>query len=55
MHAVNIGIGGNNNLVIAQRVKSVFDVQRFLQEVELFILVDHFLCQSIRVKGLSAK
>ena len=41
VHAVDIGIGSHDHLVIAQCVESVLDVKGCLQEVELLVFVDH--------------
>ena len=46
MHAIDIGNGGDNDLIIAQRVKSILNVESNLQEVEFFILIDHLLGES---------
>ena len=55
MHAVHIGIGGDNHLVVAQFIQSVLYVQRRLQAVELLVLVHHRLAQSVGVERLSAQ
>ena len=54
VHAVDIGIGGHDDLVIAQRVETVLDVESCLQEVELLVLIDHFLRQAIGVQRFSS-
>ena len=47
VHAVDIGIGSHDYLVVAQRVKSVLNVEGSLEQVELLVLVHHLLGQSI--------
>ncbi len=53
VHSVNIGIGGNNDLIIPQLIESVLDIQCRLQAVELLVLIDHRLAQSVRIQRLS--
>ena len=53
MHTIDIGIRCNNYLIISKRIESVFNIKRSLKEVELFILIHYFLCQSKAVKRLS--
>ena len=54
VHTVHIGIGGNNHFVITQSFDTVFNVQRGLQQVELFVFINHFFGQSVRVERLAA-
>ena len=42
MHAVHVRIGSNDNIVIAEIVEAIFDVERVLKQIELFIFVDDF-------------
>ena len=44
VHSIDVGIGSHNHLVIAQRVESFFNVECCLQEIELLVLIHHFLC-----------
>ena len=55
MHAIDIGIGGHDDFVVAQSVEAVLDVEGRLQEVELLVLVDHLLGQSEAVERLAAQ
>ena len=55
VHAVDIGIGGDDDLVVAQVIHVLLDVQRRLKEVELLVLVDHLLRQSVAVQRLAAQ
>ena len=55
MHAVDIGIGGDNHLLVAEVLHLLLDVERRLQLVELLVLVDHLLRQSEAVERLSAQ
>ena len=55
VHAVHIGIGGHDDLVVAQPVEPVFNVEGGLQQVEFLVLVYHLLGQPVRVEGLAAQ
>ena len=55
VHAVHIGIGRNNHLVVTQCVESVLDVEGCLEQIELLILVYHLLGQSVRVERLASQ
>ena len=55
MHTVHVGVGGDDDFVIAQAVEPVFDVECGLQEVKFLVLVDHFFRQSVGVEGLAAE
>ena len=35
VHAVDVGISGEDELVVAESVETVFDVQRMLEEIEI--------------------
>ena len=54
MHAVDIGIGCYDHIVVAEAVYALLYVQGRLQQIEFFVLVDYFLCQAVGVEGLSA-
>ena len=43
VHAVDIGIGGDDDVVVAQVFDVLLDVQGGLQQVEFFVFVTHFL------------
>ena len=55
VHTVHIGIGGHDYLIISESVEPFFNVQGSLQEVELFVLVDHLLGESERIQRLTAQ
>ena len=55
MHAVDIGIGGNNHLVVAQVVDTVLDVEGGLQQAEFFVLHHLGRLQPEGVERLSAQ
>ena len=55
VHAVHVGIGSHDDLVVAQPVQTVLNVERGLQEVELLIFVDHFFRQPEAVERLAAQ
>ena len=47
VHTIHIGIGGNYHLVVAQGVETILNVERSLKQIELLVLVDHLLGQSV--------
>ena len=55
VHTVDIGIGSHNDLVVTESVDAVLDVECSLQEIELLVLVHHFLCQSERVERFASQ
>ena len=55
MHAVNIGIGGYDDLVVAQGVEPFLDVEGCLKKIELLILIDYLLGESEGIEGFSAQ
>ena len=55
MHAVDIGIGSYNDLVVTQSLKAILDIQRSLQQVELLVLIHHCPAQSEAVERLASQ
>ena len=55
VHAVHIGVGGDDDLVVTQVLHVLLDVERRLQEVELLVLVDHLLREPVAVERLAAQ
>ena len=55
VHSVHVGIGGDHNLVVAQRFQAVLNVQGVLQQVEFLIFVHHFLGQPEAVERLATQ
>ncbi len=55
MHAVVVGIGCYDDLVVAQAIEAVLDIECGLQEIELLVLVHHFLRELVAVQGLASK
>jgi hypothetical protein len=53
VHAVHIGIGGDDDAVVAQAVHAVLDVERGLDQVELLVLVHHLLGEAVAVERLA--
>jgi len=53
VHAVHVGVGGDDDAVVAQAVHAVLDVERGLEEVEFLVLVDDLLGQAIGVERLA--
>ena len=55
VHAVDIGIGSHDDLVVTQGVETLFYVESSLKEVKLLVLVDHLLGETERVERLAAQ
>ena len=55
MHAIDIGIGGHNHLIISQTVETLLNVEGCLQEIELLVLIDHLLGELEGVKRLTTQ
>ena len=55
VHAVDIGIGSHNHLIITQGVETLLDVEGSLQEIELLVLVDHLLGQAEAVQRFATQ
>jgi hypothetical protein len=55
VHAVDIGIGGDDDLVVSQSVEAVLNVECSLQQIELLVLIDHLFCQAETVERLAAQ
>ena len=54
VHTVDIGIGSDDDLSVAQVVHILLNVKRRLKKVELLILVYHLLGESVTVKRLTS-
>ena len=55
MHAVHIGIGGHDYLIISESVQAILDIQGRLQKVELLVLIHHLLGESEGVEGFASE
>jgi hypothetical protein len=55
VHAIDVGIGGDNNAVVAQVVERVFDIECVLEQVELLVLVHDFFGEAVAVEGFAAQ
>ena len=55
MHTIVIGIGSDDDAVVAQSIESVLNVECRLQEVKLLILIDDLLALPVAVEGLSSQ
>ena len=55
VHAVDIGIGGDDYAIVAQVLETVFDVKSSLQKVEFLVLVNDFLLHTERVERFSTQ
>lgn len=55
VHPVDVSIRGNNDLVVAQSVEALLDVEGGLEEVELLVFVDHLLGLAVGVLGLASE
>ena len=53
MHAIDVGIGCDDHLLVAQRIEALLNVEGALQAVELIVLVDDFLAQAEGVQGFA--
>ena len=55
MHTVHIGIGSDDDFVVAQFIQTVFDIQRRLQAVELLVLIHHGFGEAEAVERFTAQ
>ena len=55
VHTIHIGISSHYHLIISKSVKTVLYVEGSLKEIELLILINHFLGQTIAVEWFSTK
>ena len=55
VHAVHVGVGSDDDLVVTQVLHILLDVERRLQEVELLVLVNHLLREPVAVERLAAQ
>ena len=55
VHAVHVGIGRDNHLVVAQVLEPVFDVEGRLQKVPFLVLVHDLLRKAVTVLRLTAQ
>lgn len=53
VHAIDIGIGGDHDLVVPQVVHILLDVERRLQQVELLVLIYDLLREAEAVERLA--
>ena len=53
VHAIHIGIGRNDHLVITESIQAILDVQSGLQQVELLVLIHNLLGQAIAIQRLT--
>ena len=49
MHAVHVGAGDDDDLVVAQAVETALDVERGMERVELLVFVDDFFREAVGV------
>lgn len=55
VHAVNVGVGGEDDVVVAEFFEVFFDVEGVLEEVELFVFVADFAREAEAVEGFAAQ
>ena len=55
MHPIDIGISGYHDVVISQIFNAFVDIQCGLQQVELLVFIDDFLCESVAVERFAAQ
>jgi hypothetical protein len=46
VHAIHVGISGYHNVVIAQVVNTILNIQGVLQQVKLFVFVHYFFSEA---------
>lgn len=55
MHAVDVGVGGEDDVVVAEVFEVFFDVEGVLEEVEFFVFVADFAGEAEAVEGFAAE
>jgi hypothetical protein len=55
VHTIHIGIGSNYNVIVTQPFIPFFNIQCVLQQVELFVLIHHFLRERKTVQRFTAQ
>ena len=55
VHAVDIGVGGDDHAVVAEVVERIFDVEGVLQQVELLVFVYDLFGKSEAVQRFAAE
>ena len=55
MHPVNIGIGSNHDIVVTQVFQTVFNIECRLQQIKLFVFINHFFGQSVRINRFTTQ
>ena len=55
VHAVDVGIGRNHDVVVAEAFDSVLDIKGVLKEVEFLVFVDDFFGEAEGVEGFAFK
>ena len=55
VHSVDIGIGSHDDLVVAQVVETILNVEGSLKKVELLILIHHLFAQTIAIQRLASQ
>jgi hypothetical protein len=53
VHTIHIGIGSYYNIVIAQVINTILNIQRVLQQVKFLVLVNHFFGEAETVQRLT--
>lgn len=53
MHAIHIGIGGDDDFVVAQTIEAVLDIEGGLEEMKLLVLIDDLLGEAIGIERLA--
>src|SRR5688572_9509042 len=55
MHAIHSRIGSDHDIIITQSLVSFFNIQRMLQQVELFIFIYYFFGKAKTVQWLATQ
>ena len=50
VHAVDVGVGRDDDFIITQSIQAFLDIERRLEEMKFFVLVDNFLRETVSIK-----
>lgn len=55
VHAIDIGVGGDDHAVVAEAVEAFLNIQGVLEEVELLVFIDDFSGEAEAIEGFAAE
>ena len=55
VHAIDVGVGGEDDLLIAEVIDGVLDIERVLEEIEFLVFVDDLFGEAEGVEGFAAE